>query len=122
MKADLSLALSSGHCATLRARPLPLLPLYHVLFFPPGQGAPSAEEEREMFGLAYESASRLGTRHHGDPGCFVILYSGRRTRRRPWPHFHIVPARDLRDKRRALLLLHLKRVLAWLPIGRGRAG
>ena len=111
---DVQYALSSGHTCTLRPRPLPLLRTYHVLFFPRHQGRPSAQEEREMFYLAQRTASELGTRFHGDPGCFAILFSGRRTRRRPWPHFHIIAARNVAGKRRALVLLHFRSLLVRL--------
>ena len=109
-----TLPLPSGHACTLRARPLPGLPTYHVLFFASEQGALSQTDEREMFVLAQVTAARLAQEHCGDPGCYVILFSGSRTRRRPWPHFHIVAVPSVAAKRRALALLHIKRVLIWL--------
>ena len=114
MSTDLRYPLASGRVCTLRARPLPGLPTHHVLFFASEQGAPLQHEEREMFGLAQVAASSLAREYCGDPGCYVILFSGSRTRRRPWPHFHIVAVRGVSAKRRALLLLHVKRVLVWL--------
>jgi hypothetical protein len=121
MTVDECLPLSSGRACTLRARPLPLLPTYHVLFFPTEGGTPTCREEHEMFGLAHEAAARLGVRFYGNPGCYAILFSGPSTRRRPWPHFHIVAVRDVAGKRRALLLLLIKRALiagqrAWRAI------
>lgn len=111
MTTDEQMPLSSGRACTLRARPLPLLPTYHVLFFAAEGCEPTAREEHEMFGLAHDAAARLGQRFFGDPGCYTIVFSGAQTRRRPWPHFHIVAVRGLREKRRALLLLMVKRVL-----------
>ena len=111
LSADERLPLTSGRACTLRARPLPLLPTYHVLFFASEDCAPTAREEHEMFGLAHDAAARLGQRFFGDPGCYTIVFSGPRTRRRPWPHFHIVAVSGLAQKRRALLLLMVKRVL-----------
>jgi hypothetical protein len=113
MSAEQQFQLASGRTCTLRPRPLPGLPTYHVLFFA-DEGEPSQAEEREMFVHAQLAASGLAQRYHGDPGCYVILFSGRSTRRRPWPHFHIVAVRGVAAKRRALVLLHVKRVLIWL--------
>ncbi|HKP64574.1 MAG TPA: hypothetical protein VJV78_47890 [Polyangiales bacterium] len=114
MTADRCYRLSSGRTCTLRARPLLGLRSYHVLFLASDPGAPSQREERELFVLAQRVAARLGQEYCGDPGCYVILFSGSRTRRRPWPHFHIVPVRNVADKRRALLLLYIKRSLILL--------
>ena len=49
-------------------------------------------------------------RLYGDAQCFTVLYNGARTRRKPWPHFHIIPARTPGEKRFMLLCLNLKRV------------
>ena len=111
MSADRHYLLSSGRTCTLRARPLPGLRTYHVLFLASDSQQPTQHEERELFILAQHVASGLGHQYCGDPGCYVMLFSGSRTRRRPWPHFHIVAVRDLAAKRRALLLLYIKRVL-----------
>jgi hypothetical protein len=108
---DERLPLSSGRACTLRSRPLPLLPTYHVLFLAGDGREPTSHEEHEMFGLAHDAAARLGQRFFGDPGCYTIVFSGGKTRRRPWPHFHIVAVRGIAEKRRALLLLMVKRVL-----------
>ncbi len=121
MTQEAELRLPSGRACVLRPKPLPLLPTYHILFFPSEQGALTQREEAGMFALAQRVAADLGRRFHGDPGCYAILFSGGRTRRRPWPHFHIVAVPDLRAKRRALFLLHIKQLLirvaraqAWL--------
>lgn len=113
---DTPFPLASGRICMLRARPLPLLPTYHVLYYPGEQGGCSERDEHEMFALAHTVARDLGRRYHHDPGCYTLLFSGGRTRRRPWPHFHIVAIDGVGAKRRALLLLYLKRVL----IGLGR--
>lgn len=110
MNAETSLPLPSGRSCTLRARPLPWLPTYHVLFLSQDT-VPTDSEEREMFGVAHSVATDLAVRFCGDPGCYTILFSGPRTRRRPWPHFHIVAVRNVFEKRRALLLLYFKQVL-----------
>jgi hypothetical protein len=121
--ADERLPLSSGRACTLRSRPLPLLPTYHVLFLASEDREPTAGEEHEMFGLAHDAAARLGQRFFGDPGCYTIVFSGGQTRRRPWPHFHIVAVRGIAEKRRALLLLMIKRVLiAVQAVGRAVGG
>lgn len=114
MSTDERFPLTSGRECTLHPRPLLGLPTYHVLFFASERGEPSQQEEREMFMVAQVAAARLATRYCGDPGCYAILFSGRRTRRRPWPHFHIVAVRNLAAKRRALALLHIKSLLIWL--------
>jgi hypothetical protein len=106
--------LTSGRACTLRPRPLPGLPTYHVLFCASERGELSQTEEREMFMLAQVAAAGLALSYCGDPGCYVILFSGRSTRRRPWPHFHIVAVRGVAGKRRALVLLYVKRFLIWL--------
>jgi hypothetical protein len=108
---DQALRLGSGRTCLLRARPLPGLPTYHVLFCPADQGELSLDEEHELFGLAQRAASQLAQQIHGDPGCYAIQFAGRCTRRRPWPHVHIVVVRDAAAKRRALVLLLFKRLL-----------
>jgi len=111
MNSDEQLPLSSGRACVLRSRPLPLLPTYHVLFLASDGREPTSCAEHEMFGLAHDAAARLGQRFFGDPGCYTIVFSGGKTRRRAWPHFHIVAVRGIAEKRRALLLLMIKRVL-----------
>lgn len=113
---DSAYMLESGRRCILRARPLPLLRTYHVLFFPTEQGRCGERDEHEMFSLAHSLARDLGRRYHGDAGCYAIVFSGGGTRRRPWPHFHIVAVRGLWSKRRALLLLHIKQLL--IRVGR----
>jgi hypothetical protein len=108
MSAERRFPLASGRTCVLRPKPLLGLPTYHVLFLAADRELPSADEEREMFALAQVAATSLAVRFCGDPGCYAILFSGGSTRRRPWPHFHIVAVRDLAAKRRALALLYVK--------------
>ena len=115
---DRQIFLSDGRRCVLRSRPMPWLPNYHVFFLPESDGPPTPEQESEFFGLAPGVAEDLGQRFYGDRGCFTLLLSGARTRRRPWPHVHLLPARDVAEKRRALLLLYCKRVLRWFQRSR----
>ncbi len=98
----------------VRAPQLPLLPHYHVVSWPEGAPPPSTEEIDAMWRIAHALARELGARHFGDEQCFTVLYNGARTRRRPWPHFHVILARTPAEKRRALLALSLKRWLRML--------
>jgi hypothetical protein len=100
--------LSSGRAALLRAPPLPLVRHYHVLA---AEGVVTATDIDEMWTLAHAVARELGERLFADPQCFSILYNGERTRRRAWPHFHLILARTPGEKRWALLCLSCKR---WL--------
>ncbi len=111
--------LSTGRRCTLVARALPFVPHYHVLSLGDGDGHPSATEIDEAFALAHAAARSLGLGLFGDEQCFSVLFNGARTRRMPWPHFHLVPARTVAEKHRALLALSLKR---WLrPVARALA-
>jgi len=111
MTHDRELYLVTGRQCVLRARPLPGLPTYHVLFCSTEEGDLTLNEEHELFGIAQHVAAQLGQHFHGDPGCYAIQFAGSRTRRRPWPHFHIVAVRDVSAKRRAQVLLLFKRLL-----------
>jgi diadenosine tetraphosphate (Ap4A) HIT family hydrolase len=122
-----SFVLSTGRTCRVDNPGLPLLADYHVLHFPPGQGGsaegtPTEEEVEEMLVLARRLARRLGAEHHGDPECYTVLFNGVRTSRRPWVHFHLLPAKSVAGKRWALLCLLAKR---WLRLasspGRGLA-
>jgi hypothetical protein len=105
--------LSSGRVCRVDNPGLPLLSNYHVLYFPGRQGSPSEAEVEEMVVLARRVARRLGAHLHGDPECYSVLYNGARTRRRPWVHFHLLPAGSVCAKRWALLCLNTKR---WLKL------
>lgn len=103
--------LSSGRVCRVDNPRLPLLPDYHVLYFPGRQGRPSEVEIEEMLVLARRTARRLGRELHGDPECYTVLFNGARTSRRPWVHFHVLPVESVAKKRWALLCLTLKRCL-----------
>ena len=103
--------LSSGRPVELRAPRLPLVRHYHVLAWPAGQGRATPAEIDEMWALAHACARAEGARLYGDEECFTVLYNGARTRRLPWPHFHILSARSPAEKRWILLCLLFKRLL-----------
>jgi hypothetical protein len=104
---------SSATSPVVRAPQLPLLPHYHVVSWPQGAPPPSTEQIDAMWRVAHALARQLGAERFGDEQCFTVLYDGARTRRRPWPHFHIILARTPGEKRRALIALSAKR---WLRI------
>lgn len=62
---------------------------------------------------ARELARALAREELGDPEAFTLLYNGARTRRRPWPHVHVLLARSVAEKRWALLCYHLKHLTSW---------
>lgn len=97
----------------VRAPDLPLLPHYHVVSWPEHAAPPAPHQIDEMWRVAHALARTLGQQLFGDEQCFTVLYNGARTRRRPWPHFHVILARTPREKRRALLALSAKR---WLRV------
>lgn len=97
----------------VRAPQLPLLPHYHVVSATEGAPPPSPSEIDEMWCVAHALARSLGRALFADEECFSVLYNGARTRRRPWPHFHVILARSPGEKRRALLALSAKR---WLRV------
>jgi diadenosine tetraphosphate (Ap4A) HIT family hydrolase len=105
--------LSTGRTCRLGNPLIPLLPDYHVLYFPQEQGAPTEEEVDEFLVMSRRVARQLGGACFGDPECYTILYNGARTRRTPGIHVHILPARSVRAKRFALLCLVAKRALRW---------
>jgi hypothetical protein len=95
---------------------VPFVRHYFVLHAPPGpDGAADAGRDAlgAMWRAAYQVARRLAERYQGDPECFSVLFNGGRTRRRPWPHFHIVITGSLSEKRRAMVCISLKRLLRW---------
>ncbi|MEM9190294.1 MAG: hypothetical protein AAGF12_14010 [Myxococcota bacterium] len=101
--------LASGRLCRLRAPWLPFVDGYHVLFFPEEQGTPTPEEMDEMARIAFRAARAVGARAHDDPECYTVLYNGARARRRPWVHFHLLPARSVAKKRWAIACLCAKR-------------
>lgn len=110
-QANATLLLSSGRPVELRTPPLPWVRHYHVLAWPRDQGPATPREIDEMWVLAHSFARARGLELFGDEQCFTVLYNGARTRRMPWPHFHLIPARSPTEKRWALLCLSLKRLL-----------
>ena len=103
--------LSSGRICRVDDPGLPLLPSYHVLYFPGRQGQPTDAEVAEMLALAYDAARRLGDEVFDDPECYTVLLNGARARRRPWFHVHLLPVNTVGKRRWALLCLTLKRAL-----------
>jgi len=101
--------LSTGRVCRVDDPGLPLLPSYHVLYFPGRQGQPTDEEVGEMLALAYGAARRLGETVFDDPECYTVLLNGARARRRPWFHVHLLPVDTVGKRRWALLCLTLKR-------------
>jgi len=116
-----SITLSTGRTCLLENAALPFLGHYHVLTFPADQGQPSHAETDEMMGIATRKARDLGREYFGDDECFSLIYNGGRTRRRPWPHLHILLSPNLSAKRFAFLAFQLKRWLRRLPNPWGRA-
>jgi hypothetical protein len=103
--------LRSGRSVELRAPELPLVRSYYVLAWPKDHGPATLAEIDEMWSIAHAFARERGVALFGDPECFTVLYNGGRTRRMPWPHFHVIPARTPGEKRWVLLCLSLKRLL-----------
>jgi hypothetical protein len=106
------LQLRSGRALSLSQPRLPGLSDYYVLAL--GETAPSDDELDEASVVAHHVGRELALRRHGDAECYSLIYNAGRTRRRPWPHFHILLARSTLEKRRAFLLLQMKHVLRWL--------
>jgi hypothetical protein len=106
-----NLRLESGRVCRLSRPHLPGLSDYYVLSL--GDEPPSAVEVEAAGSLAHRVGRELAQARHGDPECYSLIYNAGRTRRRPWPHFHIVLARSTGEKRRAFWLLQLKHVLRW---------
>lgn len=68
---------------------------------------------QELLLLAHRIGRMMASRHYGDPECYTLMYNGARTRRKPWPHVHLLIARSVSDKRRGVLFLQLKHLLRW---------
>ena len=108
-------ALPSGARVEWRRPRIPFFAHYAVLAWPRDSGPASDADVDAMWSLAHALARAEGARLFADPQCFSVLYNGGRTRRKPWPHFHVIPARTPGEKRRSLLLLSCKRWLRKLP-------
>jgi diadenosine tetraphosphate (Ap4A) HIT family hydrolase len=112
--------LRSGRVVALRSPALPLVRHYHVLAWPKDAGPATPAEIDEMWSIAHAFSRERGAALFGDPECFTVLYNGARTRRMPWPHFHVIPARSPGEKRWVLSCLSLKRlfrVRRWPLVG-----
>ena len=107
----LGLWLSSGRRCTLTRRALPGLRTYYVLALRTADY--SRGDVGELQSLAHRVGRMLARRHYGDPECYSLLYNAARTRRRPWPHVHILVARSVADKRWCMLVFQLKHLLRW---------
>lgn len=105
------LRLSSGARCTLHRPALPGVRHYYVVAL--HEQAASARDVDELHVLAHRVGRMIGTHRFGDPECYTLMYSGARTRRRPWPHVHVLVAHSVVDKRRNVLLLQMKHVLRW---------
>lgn len=103
--------LSSGRACILQKPYVPGLQHYYVLSVPENGTPPLAEELAELTLLAHEAGRALAREYLGDPGCYSLIYNAERTRRRPWPHFHILLAASTFEKRLSFTLLQLKHVL-----------
>jgi hypothetical protein len=76
----------------------------------------STEVERspaELWAAAGAVASALARDELGDPGAFALVFNGRATRRRPWPHVHVFLARTIAGRRWALCCYTLKHLTRW---------
>jgi hypothetical protein len=108
---DIDLRLTTGRRCTLSQPRVPGLKKYFVLSLP---GCTLSSTEAGQFHLlALQIAGELANRSYGDSECFALMYSAGRTRRKPWPHVHIVVASSVAARRRSVLLLQLKHVLWW---------
>lgn len=85
---------------------VPLVPDYCVLA---AEASPS-ESLATLLAAAEVTARREAAARFGDPECFSLLCNAGRTRRRGWPHVHIILAPSVGAKRWALLWLSLKHI------------
>jgi len=96
----------------LRRPPIPFVPGYAVVGFADAEAPTRAPEDiAQLWAHAHREARRLSLERFGHAEGYSLLYNGARTRRRPWPHVHIVLAESVEDKRRAFFFLSLKRLL-----------
>ncbi len=88
---------------------LPGVPSYFVLV------DDSAETFAEPlpWSEAADVASELARAELGDPEAFTLLYNAARTRRLSHPHVHVLLARTVAEKRRALVFFQLKHLTRW---------
>lgn len=105
------LRLSSNARCVLERPAIPWVRSYYVVALP--TAVSSHRDIHELHHLAHRVGRLLGRQRFGDPECYTLMYSAARTRRRPWPHVHVIVASSVQDKRRHVLLLQLKHVLRW---------
>lgn len=108
-----ALMIGTGRRCTIVRPRLPGLSDYYVLSVAEHGPPLSAAELDELSTLAHRVGRDLATQRHHDPECYSIIYNAGRTRRKPWPHFHILLAASTLQKRRSFVLLQLKHVLRW---------
>lgn len=73
----------------------------------------TSSEIDEFHVLTHRVARSLALLHFHDRECYALMYSAGRTRRKPWPHVHVLVARSVAQRRRGVLLLQLKHLLWW---------
>lgn len=86
---------------------LPGVAHYYVISAEPGTAVDS------LWSHAGATAARLALRELGDAGAFTLVFNGRATRRRPWPHVHVFLARTVAGRRWALGCYYLKHLTRW---------
>jgi hypothetical protein len=109
-----NLSVGNGRRCTLMEPDVPLLSDYYVLSVSEHEGQLSSAEVDELFLLAQHLGRELARARHGHEQCYSIIYNAARTRRKPWPHFHILLAGSTLEKRKKFTLLQLKHVLRFL--------
>ncbi len=108
-----ALRLSSGRACNIATPFVPGLCGYHVLSVQAPEPPPLPSELDELAVLAHAVGRALAQRRFGDPECYSVIFNAGRTRRHPWPHYHLLLADSVYAKRRAFTLLQLKHVLRW---------
>lgn len=110
---SVDLALPSGGICQLSEPEVPFLEDYFVLWVPEEAGQPSVRDLEKFSVLAQRVAQELAWLRFGDRECYSLIYNAARTRRKSWPHFHILIADSFHRKRRAFVLLQCKHLLRW---------
>ncbi len=108
------LRLSSGRVCSIACPYVPGLSDYYVLTVQTPDPPARLSELDELAVLAQAVGRALAQRRFGDPECYSVIFNAGRTRRHPWPHYHLLLADSVYAKRRAFTLLQLKHVLRYL--------
>lgn len=103
------LRLGSGQQCVLAEPLLPGVRGYFVLALP--AGASCARDASEFHLLVHRVARQLAMQHAQDAEAYAVMYCAGRTRRKPWPHAHILIGDSVSARRRAVVLLQLKPLL-----------